>query len=55
MVFEGLKAAKLLENVVSGAFSTFWKNRKTQKTENLKNAKTRKISKNPNDLNSDKS
>ena len=25
MVFEGLKAAKLLENVVSGAFSTFWK------------------------------
>ena len=26
MVFEGLKAAKLLENVVSGAFSTFCKN-----------------------------
>ena len=25
MVFEGLEAAKLLENVVSGAFSTFWK------------------------------
>ena len=26
MVFEGLKAAKLLENVISGAFSSFCKN-----------------------------